>query len=81
MVVPHLSGEVTYYLLRGRLDVALAIHQEAADHSPRLGRKLRNHVRSRFDTLVERLGEDYFADVPLQAWVDETGKGGPDWND
>jgi hypothetical protein len=81
VVIPHLSGEVTYYLLRGRLDVALAIHQEAADRSPRLGRKLRNHVRSRFDTLVERLGEDYFADVPLQAWVDETGKGGPDWND
>jgi len=81
VIVPHLSGEVTYYLLRGRLDVALAIHREATERDPRLGRKLRNHVRSRFHTLVERLGVDYFADVPLQAWVDETGKDGPHWND
>ena len=81
VIVPHLSGEVSYYLLRGRLDVALAIHREAAQRDPRLGRKLRNHVRSRQDTLVDRLGEDYFANVPFQAWVDETGKGGPDWND
>jgi len=81
VIIPHLSGEVTYYLLRGRLDVALAIHRETADRDRRLGRKLRNHVRSRQETLVERLGEDYFASAPFQAWVDQTGKGGPDWND
>jgi hypothetical protein len=81
VVVPHLSGEVTYYLLRGRLDVALAIHREAVEHDPRLGRKLRNHVRSRQETLVDRLGEDYFGDMPFDAWVEETGKDGPDWND
>lgn len=81
VIVPHLSGEVSFYLLRGRLDVALAIHKEAIAHDPRLGRKLRIHVRSRQETLVDRLGEDYFRGVPFQAWMEETGKGGPDWND
>ena len=47
----------------------------------RVWRKLRNHVWSRQETLVDRLGDDYFRDVPFQAWVEETGEGGPDWND